>query len=349
MLNLSGNDYLGLASNETLLKQFFDQEGVQRGLRMSSSSSRLLTGNDPVYDALEADIANSYGKSALLLNSGYHANLGILPAISDSKTLVLADKLVHASMVDGIRLSNAQVHRFKHNDLKHLRTLLTNYASSFHRVVLMTESVFSMDGDLAPLMEYIQLKNEYPHLMLYVDEAHALGVRGPQGLGLCEELACIEQIDILVGTFGKALASMGAFVVCSETLKKLLVNRMRPLIFSTHQPPLQAKWTHLMWSKMKTMQQERDHLCLISNHLRAHLPKGVTLPEASQSHIVPCVIGDSVQTVLKAEWLQKHGFFAMPVRPPTVPQGSSRIRFSLSADMTMQEINQLTYLIQNKW
>lgn len=349
MLNLSGNDYLGLASDEALREHFFESRPASGMLRMTSSSSRLLTGNDPVYDALETEIERSYGKPALLFNSGYHANVGIVPAISDARTLVLADKLVHASMVDGMRLSNAQVCRFRHNDVRHLRALLQKHAGSYQSLILMTESIFSMDGDTAPIQEYLKIRREYPQLMLYVDEAHALGVRGKQGLGLCEELGCLEQIDILVGTFGKALASMGAFVVCSETLKQMLINRMRPLIFSTHQPPVQAAWTHWVWNKMKGMEKERQHLALLSDQLRAGLPAEVHLPPASASHIVPCILGDSRQTVIKAELLQSHGFFAMPVRPPTVPPNSARIRFSLTADMTSQEITSLIQLIQQLW
>lgn len=341
MLNLSGNDYLGLASDQELHNRFFHRQALQNEWRMSSSSSRLLTGNDPVYDLLEVDIAQSYQKSALLLNSGFHANIGILPAISDSKTLVLADKLVHASMVDGIRLSQAEVHRFRHNDLKHLRKLLDLHAKSHKRIILMTESIYSMDGDLAPILDYVELKKDYPQLLLYVDEAHAIGIRGDRGLGLCEELQCLDRIDLLVGTFGKALASMGAFVACSQTIKQILVNRMRSFIYSTHLPPIQAAWTQCMWTKMKSMQFQRRNLAFISEHLRTHLSNSISNPNPSKSHIVPYIIGDSAQAVRVADYLQSQGFFAMAVRPPTVPQGSSRIRFSLCADMNIKEVDQL--------
>lgn len=316
---------------------------------MSASSSRLLTGNDPIYEELEAIMAADYGRPVLLFNSGYHANLGILPALSDARTLVLADKLVHASMVDGIRLCSAEVHRFRHNDLNHLDTLLRKYAQGYERIILMTESIFSMDGDLAPLEEYVALKDRYPNLLLYVDEAHALGVRGERGLGLGEELRLLPQIDLLVGTFGKALASMGAFVVCSEEIRKVLVNRMRPLIFSTHFPPFQAAWTKYVWEHMRSMHGERIFLRGIGERLRSTLAHLQGSDSVSDSHIVPYIVGESKAALQKAEELRACGFFALAVRPPTVPQGSSRIRFSLTADMSEQEVQALSDTLIRIW
>lgn len=179
MLNLSSNDYLGLASNLHLREQFFDETPNEHRI-MSSSSSRLLTGNFPEYEQLENSLSDAFhGRAALLFNSGYHMNIGILPALSDSKTLILADKLVHASLIDGIRLSTAKYLRYRHNDLNHLIQLLQKYHvdESFDRIIVVTESIFSMDGDETDLSELVRIKQQFNKVMLYVDEAHAIGAR----------------------------------------------------------------------------------------------------------------------------------------------------------------------------
>ena len=346
MLNLSSNDYLGLASNTQLREQFFDETpNVQR--LMSSSSSRLLTGNFPEYEALEQNLSQLFhGRSALLFNSGYHMNIGILPAICDSKTLVLADKLVHASIIDGVRLSAAKYVRYRHNDLTHLHTLLESYHAdeNIQRIIVVTESIFSMDGDETDLAALVRIKQQYSKLMLYVDEAHAIGVRGTQGLGCAEQYNVIDDIDFLVGTFGKAVASVGGYLICHEIIRDYLINTMRPLIFSTAQPPISMAWTQFVLKHITTMHAERKYLENISSQLINQVKlKGFTCPSTSQ--IVPVIIGDSQRTVEKAQQLQKAGFYIMPVRPPTVPKGSSRLRISLNTHMKDADLEQLVHLL----
>lgn len=178
MLNLSSNDYLGLAA-DTGLKEEFLQTLTPDTFLPTSSSSRLLTGNFEVYEELERELATLFGtETALLFNSGYHANMGILPAVSDTQTLILADKLVHASIIDGIRLSTARCIRFRHNDLAQLERLLEQHHDAYRQLIVVTESIFSMDGDQADLQALVRLKTKYPNVLLYVDEAHAFGVRG---------------------------------------------------------------------------------------------------------------------------------------------------------------------------
>ena len=214
MLNLSSNDYLGLASDVSLKQEFMS--GIkEEDFLFSSSSSRLLTGNFPVYTELEQLLADTFGaESALVFGSGYHMNMGILPAVADGNTLILADKLVHASLIDGIRLSAARCIRYRHQDYTQVEQLLEKHHTEYSRIILVTESVFSMDGDVVPLARLVSLKKTYSNLMLYVDEAHGIGVRGQHGLGVAEEQGCLHDIDFLCGTFGKALASAGAYVVC---------------------------------------------------------------------------------------------------------------------------------------
>lgn len=344
MLNLSSNDYLGLGADKSLRKEFLDQLNPEN-LYMSSSSSRLLSGEFPIYGQVEKKLAEMFGKeAALVFNSGYHMNLGILPALTMGNTLIVADKLVHASIIDGIRLSGAEYCRFRHNDFSRLENILERDHGRFDRIIVVIESVYSMDGDTADLQLICRLKEQYGNVLIYVDEAHAFGVFGENGLGLAEVQGCLQQIDIICGTFGKALASMGGFIVCSNAVREILVNRMRPFIFSTALPPVNWMWTAFLLDRMPEMKALRMHLSDISTRLRNKLvDKGFRM--ISESQIIPLVIGDSEAAVKLAQALRDRGFYALPVRPPTVPAGTSRIRFSLTANMSDQHIEALAEAI----
>ena len=340
MLNLSSNDYLGIASDQKMRQDFLLNLDIDKAI-FSSSSSRLLTGNYPVYQKVERLLTDLYKKeSALVFSSGYHMNMGILPAIADKNTLILADKLVHASIIDGIRISSAQCIRYRHQDYRQLEELLDKHHAGFRSMIIVTESIFSMDGDVSPLPLLVQLKKKYPNTFLYVDEAHAVGVRGLNGLGIAEEEDCIPEIDLLCGTFGKAFASMGGFVVCSKIFRDYLINRMRTFIFTTALPPIQLEWSFFVLNQMINMKEERMWLRKSSQIVKEALEeKGFT--STSSSHILPVVIGDSKETILKAGEMQRKGFYMLPVRPPTVPEGTSRLRISLTAGITSAELNQL--------
>lgn len=340
MLNLSSNDYLGLATHMPLRTEFLHSLTPETFLP-SSSSSRLLTGNFDIYTRLEELLARMFKKeSALVFNSGYHMNTGILPAMSDARTLILADKLVHASIIDGIRLSAAKCIRYRHNHYEQLEQLLASHHAGYDKIIIVTESIFSMDGDEADLRRLVTLKRQYNNVLLYVDEAHGVGVRGAHGLGCAEEQDCVADIDFLCGTFGKALASVGGYIVCSQTVRDYLVNKMRTLIFTTALPPVNLMWTLFVLERLDSFNIQREKLQQISSLLKeALMKKGYDCP--SSSHILPMTIGDSGDTVLKAEALQRKGFYALPVRPPTVPDGTSRIRFSLTAAITEEEIRNL--------
>ncbi|MCU4581029.1 8-amino-7-oxononanoate synthase [Acinetobacter gyllenbergii] len=341
MLNLASNDYLGLAADLSLREEFLDTLKIERAL-FSSSSSRLLTGNFAEYEQFENSLSKAFGRAALLFNSGYHMNIGILPALCDSKTVILADKLVHASMIDGIRLSTAQYVRYRHNDLQHLEQLLQKYHQDeqVERIIVVTESIFSMDGDETDLAALAQLKQRFAKTMLYVDEAHAIGVRGEQGLGCAEQYGVLAQIDFLVGTFGKAIASVGGYIICDSIIRDYLINKMRPLIFSTALPPISMAWSDFIFNKVLSMQQQRQHLAEISQYLQqAVIAKGFSSP--SSSHIIPVIVGESQAAIEKARYVQQQGFYAMPVRPPTVPQNSSRLRISLTSLVQKAELKQL--------
>lgn len=340
MVNLSSNDYLGIGTDEALQDEFLMgfSDMTRRSLfRLGSTSSRLLTGNHSGYSELEEDLALLYNREAgLVFNSGYHANVGILPALSTKKDLILSDKLNHASIVDGARLCEAKVMRYRHNDYEHLETLLKKYAADADQVFIITESIFSMDGDLADLSKLVELKNRY-NAMLLVDEAHGVGVLGKSGCGLCEATGLIDQIDIIIGTFGKAFASMGAFAICDQVIKDYLINKMRPLIFSTSLPPMTINWNRFVLDKQRQMNDRREHLKLLGENCRMAL-LGTNFEVIGQSQIIPIICGENSKATALATKAQEAGFVVYPIRPPTVPKGSARLRLSLTANLDWNEI-----------
>lgn len=347
MLNLSSNDYLGIAQDHSLWKSFLEETPPER-LLPSAVSSRLLTGNHPAYTRLERLLTRLYDRpAALVFNSGYHANSGILPAIADNRTLILADKLIHASLIDGLHLGHAPYIRYRHNDYQHLETLLREKAPLFDTVIVATESIFSMDGDICNLPRLIALKREFRNVMLYIDEAHAIGVRGQHGLGLCEEYNCIADVDMLVVTFGKAIASVGAALICDREIKEWLVNTMRPFIFTTALPPINVEWTHYILSHLDGMADKRRHLATIAQRVNDTITqeRGDT---GSRSHIIPYIIGDAAEAQAEAIRMQRQGFYLLPVRPPTVPAGTSRLRISLHAGCNDEEIDRLIVALTQK-
>ncbi len=344
MLNLSSNDYLGLSSDPHLYEEFRQETDVKL-LSYSAVSSRLLSGNHEYYGVLENDLRELYGKeSALVFNSGYHANIGILPALAGKKDLIVADKLVHASIIDGLRLSEAEMLRYRHLDYGHLREILFNHREKYENVFVVTESIFSMDGDVCDLQELCDLKKEYD-TFLYVDEAHAVGVRGTNGLGCCEEQGCMGDIDFIVGTFGKAFASYGAFVVCDDLFREFLVNTQRSLIFTTALPPINVAWTRFILNRMPDFYSKRLKLMTISERLRNTLiDRG--FETRGNSHIVPFLCGSNENSVYMSEQFRDNGFFVLPVRYPTVPKNEARIRFSLNAAIPEEDYECLFEFIE---
>lgn len=341
-LNLSTNDYIGAAANNSWQREFYqlaNNTASAGKFKFTASSSRLLTGNHSCYSELEATLSQLYNKrDALIFNSGYHANIGILPAISNSKDLILSDKLNHASIIDGLKLSDAKFKRYHHNDYGQLEQLLTNNSNNYRQIFIITESVFSMDGDMAELNKLVELKKRY-NAILIVDEAHAVGVFGNNGAGMCEACGVIEDIDIIIGTFGKALASLGAYAIINSELKKFLVNKMRPLIFTTALPPAVVNWSNFILKKIINCNSERQHLQQLSQFCRDELTKqGINT--RGNSHIIPIMIGDDKKSVILAEKLNKEGFLVFPIRPPTVPPNSSRLRLSLNANMNEHNLKE---------
>lgn len=341
-IDLSSNDYLGLATGDDSSVSSFLKECAS--LQFSSSASRLLSHSQDCHKRLEDYLATLYDKPVLLFNSGYHANTGIIPALGLPGTHFLADKLAHASMIDGLILSRSPFERFRHNDMENLEKLLQKNSDK-RRVIVLTEGIFSMDGDEAPLETLVELKHRYPNMLLYLDEAHSFGVRGKLGLGLAEEKGLLQEVDILIGTFGKAAASCGAFVASSEPLRNWIMNSARSFIFSTALPPVNAAFTEFMVRKITAMQREREALAAISSYFRRRLVETVGAEMVSRSQIVPWIIGDSLKALSISQLLRREGFDAIAIRRPTVPPNTERIRFSLNVGLTREMLDPLFDLI----
>lgn len=346
MVNLSTNDYLGLNDRTDLYDEFLGSYSPSTR-SMSAASSRLLTGNHLEYRRLEDTLRDLYPtRDALVFNCGYHANAGVLPAIADKGDLVIADKLIHASLIDGMRLCAAAgvaTLRFNHNDMTHLRRLLVAHSKAAGRVFVVVESIYSMDGDLAPLADLAELRREFG-FWLYVDEAHAVGVRGRRGEGLVGELGLEKDVDVIVGTCGKALASEGAWVVSSPVVRSWLVNKCRTMIFTTGLPPVNVAWTDFIVRKVADMDAERDHLRNLGSWLTVAL--GLPEPKGGATHIVPFVCGQNAAAVALSGELRGAGFYVLPIRHPTVPLGQARLRFSLKASFTSRDLEPMVELLQ---
>jgi len=326
-IDLTSNDYLGLAADTGAQQEFLERHASSQLQLMTASASRLLMLRQQSFSRLESLLESLYHRKALIFNSGYHANTGITAAIAAERTLIVADRLVHASIIDGIRLSGAPFERFRHNNFDHLERILSKHSGKYETTLVIVESVYSMDGDSPDLERLIEIKKLYPGVMLYVDEAHAVGVCGPSGLGLAAATGRMDEFDVVVGTLGKALASSGAFCLVSDEVRQFLINRARSLIFSTALPPLSVEWSAAMIEKSLTMDSARSHLKSLDS-----------LFGKSAGHIVPVITGSASRAVTLSAKLASEGFKVLPIRTPTVPPGTERLRVSLSASLSVNDI-----------
>lgn len=344
-VDFSTNDYLGIAADSCMQRSFMDSE-ENRLSPLTSSASRLLASRQEEYAALESRLSELYGGHVLLFNSGYHANTGLVSSLCDQSTMILADRLVHASIIDGIVLSRAPFARFRHNDYNHLETLLKRDYDRYNRFLVIVEGIYSMDGDKADIELLAGIKRRYPKVALYVDEAHSFGVSGPSGLGLVESYyrgtpgAERGEVDVVVGTFGKAIGSYGAFCVSAKPIKEYAINTARSFIFSTALPPISCRWTLWVIDRMVGMDDRREHLSRLGQRLKEVLSAYQSCGTEA-SHIQPLILGDPVKAVRLSTTLAEAGFKVLPIRTPTVPPGTERLRFSLSASMGMADIDRL--------
>jgi 8-amino-7-oxononanoate synthase len=337
-IDLGSNDYLGLSSNPRLKDAIV--RAVNGDARVASTGSRLLSGNSERWEVLEAQFADFIGtEAALYFPSGYAANIGLLTSVLKRTDTVFSDSSNHASILDGIRLSFARKVVFPHLDLDYLETAMKRVTSG-NRVVVV-ESLFSMEGDRAPLRGLIALCSRY-NAALIVDEAHSTGVEGPEGRGTVASIGRSETVLATVHTCGKALASMGAFVAGSRTLRDFLINRARTFIFTTALPPYCAAHIQEALKLVQEADGARARLKELGSYLRWNLKNVGFDTGASDSQIIPLVLGSNEAALRFATSVSSAGFCIRAIRPPTVPQGTARLRLSLNANLTLANLDAVT-------
>ncbi len=343
LLNFASNDYLGLANHPAVKSAY---QGAVEIWGAGSGSSRLICGSLQPHRQLESYLAEAKGKeAALVFANGYATSVGTLSGLLRKGDTVILDKLSHASLIDGARLSGATIRVFPHNDLAKLEKLLesvTQKSTDESRTLVVTESVFSMDGDIAPLREIIVLKEKYGALLL-VDEAHGLGIYGPSGMGLAEHLGCSSGIDLHMGTLGKSAGVAGGYIAAKKAFIDLLVNRARSFIYSTAQPPAQSAAAlaglQIIRSEEGSALRKRlwSNIQQFADHTQRELPT---------SAIIPWHVGCSAEALALSKKLQEsHGIFAPAVRYPTVPRNTARLRITLTATHNEYEIETLCRIL----
>ena len=346
VVNFCSNDYLGLAKHPLLIKravEFAERYGA------GATASRLICGTYDCFQSVEKKLAALKGtETALILNSGFQANVSILPALADRQTLIFSDQLNHSSIIQGVLLSRCHVLQFRHNDLAHLEKLLKKnmdkgpcFNSTRARRMIVTESVFSMDGDQSDIGRLVELARAFDALLV-VDEAHATGVLGPGGMGLC----CGKGVDLTIGTFGKACGSFGAYAACSRKLRDYLVNCCAGFIYSTAMPPSVIGSIDAALDLIPGMGEERKELHAKADFLRLGLQNSGWRTGASNTQIVPVMVGGEMEALALSNHLKNKGVLASAIRPPTVPEGQSRIRLALSAAHTRGQLENLIQLFK---
>ncbi len=334
VLQFASNNYLGLCSHPKLkaaAKRAIEEYGC------GSGASRLVCGNTRLYNDLEEKISRFKGTpGALVFSTGYMANIGTLSALVGEGDIILSDELNHASLIDGCRLSRAKVEIFRHRDLDHVRELL-NTSGAYKRKLIVTDGVFSMDGDIAPLPELVGLCRSFS-CMLMVDDAHGTGVLGERGRGTAEVFKVEEEVDIHMGTLGKALGGFGAYIAGSSELREFLVNRSRSFIFTTALPPPVLAAGIAALDLVDEEPEMRKKLWSNVDRFRKGLTAMGYAP-LGETHIIPICVGEPSVAMKMSEMLFEEGIFVQGIRPPTVPQGSSRLRTTVTASHTEEDID----------
>nr|MBI3613494.1 8-amino-7-oxononanoate synthase [Nitrospirota bacterium] len=336
LILMAANDYLGLATHPTLKQAAIDAVGR---FGVGSGASRLISGTLPPHADLETALARFKGTEAsLLFGSGYLANIGLIPALAATGDLILADRLCHASLIDGCRLSGASFRVFRHRDLAHLEQLLSRRKVR-RTTLIVTDGVFSMDGDLAPLPDLIALAERYDARLL-VDDAHGTGVMGKTGRGTLEHFSVETRLPFHMGTLSKALGGSGAYVAGPTTLIQYLVNHARSFIYTTAPPPASAAAALAALDVIRNEPERRTRLWANRQRwVEGLVGLGYRIADTA-SPIVPVLIGQADQALQLAEHLLQLGVFAPAIRPPTVPEGTSRIRTTLTSEHRPEHLDQ---------
>ncbi len=333
-ISLCSNNYLGLANHQGLKEASI---AAIRDYGNSAAASRLISGNMEIHERLEGATAELKGtEAALLFNTGYMANGGLLQTLADERDAIFSDALNHASIIDGCRLSRAKVFVYNHRDVEHLRSLLS-MAANYRRRIVITDSVFSMEGDIAPLPNIIAAVKEHDAVFI-VDDAHATGVLGKRGHGSLEHFGLRDNDIIQMGTYSKALGSFGAYIACPDQVREYLINRARSFIYTTALPPSVIAASIAAIKILKEDHRILNALWRNTNLFGGGLKSLGFNTLDSETPIIPVLTGDINKTILFSERLFENGIYAAPIRPPTVPEGSCRIRTTVTAAHSESDI-----------
>ena len=337
LLNLSSNDYLNLSTNKSLSEEFLQNFPTSSSIMFSSASTRLLSGTGRIYRDLEKILAVIFDKdAALIFNTGYQCNLGVISTLMGEGDIIFSDKLSNAGITDGVKLSEAKFQKYRHLDYDHLEELLKKHRGKYNKALIVSESIFAMDGDVANISKLVELKQKY-NAILMIDEAHAFCSTDDNYAGMSEGF----DVDVVTGGFGKSLGSFGAFVVSNKTIINFLINKARSFIFSTSIPPVNIAWTKwLLTKKIDFIKHQKQKLARLTIAVHKYM-HSLDVPTISESHIIPFMTGDDKKTVELAEQLRDMGYFVLPVRPPNAAKNTSRLRISLTADIEFEDIRRL--------
>jgi len=342
VLLFAGSNYLDLAHHPEVVEA---AAAAARAFGCAAGGSRLINGNLEIHEALESELADYLGtEAALAFSTGYMANVGVIPALAGRGDLVISDALSHASIVDGCRLSRAEVRIFPHADLDHLEKLLRETASTRRDVLVVVDGVYSMDGDVAPLAELVPLAKRWGAMVL-VDDAHGTGTLGATGRGSAELCGVGRDVDVVLGTLGKSLGSFGAFVAGSRPLRDLLVNTARSFIFSCALAPPQVAAARAALAVMRREPWRREQLSQNADRLRSGLAARGIATAPSATHILPVIVGDNDATMQVCERLLERGVYAQGIRHPSVPEGTARLRITPMATHRSSEIDYVVDLL----
>ncbi len=330
LLNLSSNDYMGFACNPILIEEFYKKYS---NLKLSSSSSRLISGSYPLIMELEKMAEGIYKKPVLFFNSGFDCNCCILETFCDESTLVISDRLNHASIHDGILHSKATLLRYKHLDLEHLKKLLEKSRDKFENIFVISETIYSMDGDCVHLKELIKLKKEFDFYLI-VDEAHSFGV---YSYGIVHSENLIKDVDFLTIPLGKGGGSTGSYLICDQIYKEYIINKGRKFIYTTALPPINIAWNLFILEKMDLFKEKRLYLFELQK-LAHSLIKKYDMKTLSTTHIISIIVGDNERLDKIINYLNEKKYFVYGVKEPTVPRGTSRIRVGLSPTLSKDNI-----------
>ncbi len=338
VLLFASSNYLDLARHPEVV------EAAQRATRdwgCAAGGSRLITGNLAIHEALEAELAQFFGReAALAFNTGYMANVGVIPALVGAGDVLVSDELNHASIIDGARLARAEVAVFRHGDVDSFAETLGRARVKARRILVAVDGVYSMDGDVAPVAEIVKRAHEADAMVL-LDDAHGTGILGARGRGTAEAAGVLAEVDILMGTLGKSLGSFGAFVVGNARLRDLLVNTARSFIFSCALAPAQIEAARVSLRLIDEEPWRRQRLAANCDRLRRRLANAGISTAPSTTHILPVVLGDNEQTMSVCEDLLERGYYAQGIRHPSVPRGSARLRITPMATHDESEIDGL--------